>query len=312
MSGNTRKASDEDVIAAYREHGSVWAAAASLGMCGQSVHQRLQRLGVPMPPKNPQYSDSELERIRRYYAETPRRSFSLYALSAELGRPRASIALQARKLGLTQRDRKKSDATRIACKAASQGRWTRHPHPRGALGLHHTAEARQKMSIGQKRAWITAKTFGIGSMSEEARQRRSDLSAARSALIPASNSYSRCRQGRRDDLGSMYFRSSWEANYARYLNWLKARGDIDAWEYEPTTFWFSEIKRGVRSYRPDFLIHEKGKEYFVEVKGWMDPKSRTKLKRMKKYHPQVEIRVVGERQYRQIADKLGRIIGGWE
>lgn len=117
--------------------------------------------------------------------------------------------------------------------------------------------------------------------------------------------------GFRDDIG-LYVRSAWEANYARYLNWLKARGEIESWEYEPQTFWFLAIQRGTRSYKPDFLVREKGKEYFVEVKGYMDAKSKTKIKRMKIYHPTVELRVVDERQYRSIARTVSGMIRGWE
>lgn len=118
--------------------------------------------------------------------------------------------------------------------------------------------------------------------------------------------------GYRDDLGPIYFRSRWEANYARYLKWLQERGEIEAWEYEPETFWFEAIKRGVRSYKPDFKIYEKGKSYFVEVKGWMDKKSATKLKRMKKYHPNVTVILFGERDYKSLSQKLGKIIPNWE
>src|SRR3972149_9721027 len=40
------------------------------------------------------------------------------------------------------------------------------------------------------------------------------------------------KSGRRADLG-MFFRSAWEANVARYLNFLKTHGSVKGWEYEP-------------------------------------------------------------------------------
>lgn len=121
------------------------------------------------------------------------------------------------------------------------------------------------------------------------------------------------RAGPRVDLGGRYFRSSWEANYARYLEWLRAKGEIHRWEYESQTFWFEAIRRGVRSYKPDFEIWEKdgAPSYFVEVKGWMDPKSVTKLKRMRIYYPDVKIVVVDQKQYRALA-KWSSLIPGWE
>jgi hypothetical protein len=85
-----------------------------------------------------------------------------------------------------------------------------------------------------------------------------------------------------------YYRSMWEANYARYLEYLKRHHLIMDWEYEPVTFWFESIKRGVRSYKPDFRVTDSdGAVVYHEVKGFMDTKSATKLKRMSKYYPLV-------------------------
>ncbi|MCV6900732.1 DUF1064 domain-containing protein, partial [Escherichia coli] len=83
-----------------------------------------------------------------------------------------------------------------------------------------------------------------------------------------------------------FFRSSWEANYARYLNWLIAQGEIAKWEFECQTFVFHGITRGVISYTPDFKVYSKdGSHEWHEVKGWMDAKSKAKLKRMAKFYP---------------------------
>jgi hypothetical protein len=110
---------------------------------------------------------------------------------------------------------------------------------------------------------------------------------------------------------TLYVRSSWENDIACYLEWLKKRGDILQWEYEPYTFWFLKIMRGVRSYKPDFKITRKdGSHFWIEVKGYMDPKSATKLKRMKKYHPKEHIQLIGAIQYKAISrSKL--LFTGW-
>lgn len=122
------------------------------------------------------------------------------------------------------------------------------------------------------------------------------------------------KQGYRTDLGKIYFRSGWEANYCRYLIFLKKEKIIYAWQYEPDTFWFNAIKRGVRSYLPDFKIWEyKGSEpHYIEVKGYMDSKSKTKIKRMAKYYPNVRLSVVGAKEYTEIKNKLGNVIPNWE
>ncbi len=123
----------------------------------------------------------------------------------------------------------------------------------------------------------------------------------------------RSKQGKRSDLGDIHFRSGWEANYCRYLELLKKKGLIWNWEYEVETFWFNDIKRGVRSYLPDFKVWETPTTFhFVEVKGYMDSKSKTKIKRFNKYYPQVKLEVVGAKQYNEIKAKLSKIIPYWE
>jgi hypothetical protein len=118
--------------------------------------------------------------------------------------------------------------------------------------------------------------------------------------------------GVRKDLGR-YFRSSWEANWARYLNWLKENGQIKDWEYETETYEFEGIKRGSRFYTPDFIVTENdGTITRYEVKGWMDQRSQTKLKRMKKYHPAIKITVIDRKAYMAVAKKIAACIPAWE
>jgi hypothetical protein len=132
--------------------------------------------------------------------------------------------------------------------------------------------------------------------------------------MTSANPYINVKQGRRADLEDRFFRSSWEANFARYLNLLQKNGDIHHWEYESETFWFEAIKRGVRSYKPDFKVWdtEESEPYYYEVKGYMDAKSKTKLKRMAKYYPAVKIIVFGRGEYNDLRKKLSRVIPGWE
>ncbi len=96
-------------------------------------------------------------------------------------------------------------------------------------------------------------------------------------------------------LGSrkFYFRSKWEYRYACHLEFLHRCELIKAWDHEPQTFWFENIKRGVRSYLPDFRVERvNNTHYWVEVKGYMDAKSKTKIRRLRKYYPDEELIVV--------------------
>lgn len=110
-----------------------------------------------------------------------------------------------------------------------------------------------------------------------------------------------------------YYRSRWEANYAKYLQWLLENKQIQKWEHEPETFWFEGIKRGVMSYLPDFKITENdGSIVFHEVKGWMDDRSVTKIKRMAKYHPNVKLIVIDKTAYKALEKKAKILVKDWE
>lgn len=110
-----------------------------------------------------------------------------------------------------------------------------------------------------------------------------------------------------------YYRSLWEGNYARYLEWLKSRGAIADWEHEPEEFWFGGVKRGCVSYLPDFRVTElNGEVAYHEVKGWMDARSKTKISRMAKYHPGVKLVVIDKKQYAAIKAQVSRLVPGWE
>jgi hypothetical protein len=90
------------------------------------------------------------------------------------------------------------------------------------------------------------------------------------------NAYQYTRTGFRKDIG-INVRSNWEANFIRVLNIYK----ID-FDFEPTVFTFP-IKRGTKGYTPDFFLQNTSE--WVEIKGFLDDKSKTKLKRFKRYYP---------------------------
>ena len=97
-----------------------------------------------------------------------------------------------------------------------------------------------------------------------------------------------------------YCRSSWELRFAKHLQHLKECNVIQDWDYEPETFWFDEIKRGTRSYKPDFKVTEtSGAYYWVEVKGYMDAKSVTKIRRFKKYFPNERLVIIDEKWFKK-------------
>lgn len=85
-----------------------------------------------------------------------------------------------------------------------------------------------------------------------------------------------------------------------YLQTLMDKKLFRKWEYEPKIFYFEEIKRGTRSYTPDFKItHLDGTHHWVETKGYMDAKSKTKIKRFEKYYPSEKLTLVLRGDFRK-------------
>lgn len=93
-----KKFPDEVLVSLYKETKSVHAVAVKLGMCKQSVHERLVRLGVKM--RNRKFSDEEKEILVRDYARY-RDRFELDRLAKTLGRTKQFICRKAKELGLT-------------------------------------------------------------------------------------------------------------------------------------------------------------------------------------------------------------------
>jgi len=203
------------------------------------------------------------------------------------------------------RKNKNKPEYKLRCKTL----WKIHTHPRGMLGKHHTLKTRKKMSENKK--------GNCPNWTIEGRKRINEALKKNMYYrihTKKENIYSPAKRGWRIiNRKKYFFRSRWEANYARYLQWLKDKKEIISWEYEPKTFWFEKIRRGVRSYTPDFLVTEKnGKKVWHEVKGWMDSKSKTKLKRMAKYYPKEKLIVIDGKYYYDIEKKIGRLIKNWE
>jgi hypothetical protein len=311
----------------YRQDGEA-AVAEALGLTRRAVKNVAWRLGILDPKRF--WTAEEDAVIREWYARPVHVPGFLNELSVVLGRERIAVALRASRLGLTDWHARKV-AQRKVIPGQSNAKYTpderkaivqsgyrrylaKHGHPRGALGMKHSAETRAKMGEASRRAWADPAS---GLNSEANRQRLSDLGVQRvkdGVFVNGAQMYSRAAHGRREDLGGQYFRSAWEANYARFLNWMIERGEVVSWEYEKHTFWFEAIRRGVRSYTPDFrVVFPDGHHEWHEVKGWMDPKSATKLKRMAKYHPAEVVKVI-DQEWFKAANRTGLsgVIPYWE
>lgn len=145
-------------------------------------------------------------------------------------------------------------------------------------------------------------------------EHRMKVSNALAGKMPLNNSYNNTgyaniKRGYYDINGdTMYFRSKWEANYALYLDFLIDHKEIIKWEFEPDTFIFDAIKLGTRSYTPDFKVFTKHGHEYHEVKGYMDSKSKTKLKRFAKYYPDEKLLLIDSSEYNLIKKEIGKML----
>ena len=249
-----QKASDHELLEAYYELGSVWRVAERFDMCGQSVQERLVKLGI----KNRNaWSEEEVMFLAGFYAMAPGNTpISLDEVTEKINevfgtrRLKSNVCRKARELNLGTEQKRKS-----------------------------TLEVKVKNSISKR----LVNSRGGNSIS-----------------------------GMREDIG-IFVRSSWEANYARYLNLMIANGSIEDWEYEKTRFGFDGVKRGPYFYIPDFkIIFKDGSHEWHEVKGYMDSKGRSKIKRMAKFYPDEKVVVIDKTVYGPITVEFAHKIPTWE
>lgn len=300
--------SDNVLAEAYQELNSVWKVGDKFGISGQSVHSRLTKLGVIH--KLNYWTAQDDEALKAKYLEY-RNAGKLAELASQFKRTKPFIVRQAKRLGLT--DNVNHISMKPFAEVSSQRMkkyFAENEHPRGMLGKKHTEEVKAKLSQKSSEMWKDPNCY---LNSEQYRDEVSMRVSLQHAYHPQKeNMYSRSQKGYVEVGGKIYFyRSSWEPNVAAYLEFLKQKGEIKEWEYEPDVFWFDNIKRGVRSYRPDFKVYRNDESfYYIEVKGWMDDKSKTKMKRMRIYYPEVEIEILGNDRYKEIS-KMAPLIPEW-
>ncbi len=175
-----------------------------------------------------------------------------------------------------------------------------------------------KGKIPKNLAMINANKFGTGNPmfgTHKSAEWKKNLSDKLAGKMPKNlqevGQFGNVKRGWYDINGKkMFFRSKWEVNYALYLDFLIEKKQIKSWSYEKDVFIFHKINFGTRSYRPDFKVTDlKDEIVYHEVKGWMDSKSKTKLKRMAKYYPKIRIVIIEREEYYDLVNKIGRMAG---
>lgn len=91
----TRSVPLDEIVQAYAVTGSVWKAAKELGLCGQSVWERLKKIGYPL--SRPAWTEEEEQELVRLYREG---GCSLGEIGSRLNRTYASVACKLNELGV--------------------------------------------------------------------------------------------------------------------------------------------------------------------------------------------------------------------
>lgn len=266
------------------------------------------------------FTEEEKERIKNYYLEH-KDDLDLCMLSKEMNRQKTSISRYARKIGLTDICRKNTEESIKKSKIGLQNYYkteagkqakvkakellsyyAKNKHPKGMLNKHHSADTRKRMSESHIELSKNMAYEEKHQIAMKAVKTKRD----KGIIHTGENAYSRCKGGHRKDIDH-YFRSSWEANIARLLNFKSIK-----WEYEYKRFNFENEIEGVLSYQPDFYLPEYN--IWIEVKGWMDDKSKKRLELFKIYYPDEykNFILIDQKYYYSLEKEYSNIIENWE
>lgn len=233
-----------------------------LGRSESSIRNKIYELDE-LEKKGPnRWTDAEIEWLINIYKESENIcNLNLDMISKQIGKHKTNICRKAKELGLTYSHRIKTEEQNIATGIRTKLYLERNEHPKGMLGKHHSDEFKKNQSI--------IMTGIKQNISDEERLRRSNQARENiKKALSNGNCFSRTKSGIRKDIGNIFFRSSWEANFARVLN-IENRN----WKYEPKDF---KINDSGDVYIPDFYLPEE--DIWVEVKGWLMPNNKKKLK----------------------------------
>lgn len=287
--------------------------AVALGRSASSVRNRKWRLGLVDTSDN--WTGEQLEQLRNLYSNQG--WIGVSSFSESVGKSNSNVSRKARELGLpTSYHRKKTFEQRSPGAQARIKHRARTPEDKKqSLSFSHREAIRK---YGHPRGYREIRTCPICGKFFEVEHSSPAKYCSRDCVRRrpiGMNQYTRGKGGKRKDLDNTYFRSSYEANYARYLNFLMANGEpIVKWEFEPDLFEFQNIKRGTRFYTPDFKLYFKdGHIEYHEVKGWDYPRGKTARRRFAKYYPQFTLVLIDSDWFKAIKQQgIDRLVNGWE
>jgi hypothetical protein len=160
-------------------------------------------------------------------------------------------------------------------------------HVDGMLGLHPKFTLEHKQRIGKSNTCLNNWMYG-----------RTGKDAPRYGKTPPLSTWGKC--GKRTDLNNQYFRSTWESNFARILNYWNI-----PWIYEPIRFYFDDS-----TYLPDFLLVDDNT--YVEIMWKHSENKMKKLYKFNEQYPYERLTVIDEPVYESLEKEFRLKLPGWE
>lgn len=255
--------------------------------------------------KNKTWTDSEEKMLKEEYEKKT----NITEIAKKMNRKASEVKSKAHKMGITNNNY--YTPTQIDFLVKNNGILT-YKEMGKVIGKSEANICRKFKELGiekvkmNKNAWEKMTPSKIKTRTLKQRETKI-MNGTLNPMLNQEHPYSRTKGGKRKDLNNIYFRSAWEANIARYYNFVGIE-----WQFEPKTFVFQNITRGSVSYTPDFYLPKEDK--WVEVKGWMDGKSKTKLKRFKQQYPEEyrKLELIQSKEYNEIKRKVAPFIKEWE
>lgn len=293
----------EELIISYQELKSVWKVGEKHGLCGQSVHERLSKAGVIK--RMNYFTEADKELLRKLYP-IYKESNRLDDLAKQMNRTKQFICRKAKELGMTTRFESHTQSSKDVMSKKAIDRIARNGHPRGMKGKKHTIEAKSRMSVSSKRNWANPES---NRRSEKEIQRRSDVMFQSRINGDIKSKSNRKEFDVKINHKDYHFKSSWEYEFALILERIKNEGFILSWSYEPIRFIFEDVKQGIRSYLPDFVVfNKKGESIFFEVKGWKMENGMKRIEMFKERYPNIKLYVIDEREYKKVISEANYIL----
>lgn len=302
------------ILLDYSVTKSAWVTGKKFGIKGSTLYYYLGRDNTEL--HRTKHSPEIIKKVKNFYLKNFNRGDGLDEFATSIGINKSSVSMIANSLGLTDRTRSLSEESKNKSSVTKRENWhtnrdeklKRHKSPFGSFTKEQRKTNSSKAGQATKKRHKNEKDW-----SHDVSVKTLKTKFSRGVYSTPRGNASWKSGNRTIGDRTIYFRSRWEANYARYLQFLKEKKAIKDWQYEKTVYWFDKIKRGVVSYLPDFDVFENnGRMDHHEVKGWMDARSKTKLKRMAKYYPEKTVKIIDKHWFRDVGKQIKGLIPDWE